>query len=40
MLAAERAVFIQHRDQRRIDDEVVRRIQRELDLEESMLRRE
>ncbi|MPZ85861.1 MAG: Na+/H+ antiporter [Actinophytocola sp.] len=40
MLAAERAVFVRHRDERRIDDEVFRRVQRELDLEESMLERE
>ena len=40
MLAAEREVFVRHRDERRIDDEVFRRIQRELDLEESMLDRE
>jgi len=40
MLAAERAVFVRHRDDRRIDDDVFRRVQRELDLEESMLDRE
>jgi hypothetical protein len=40
MLAAERAVFVRHRNERRIDDEVFRRIQHELDLEEVMLDRE
>jgi Na+/H+ antiporter len=40
LLAAEREVFLRHRDARRIDDEVFRRIQRELDLEEVMLTRE
>lgn len=40
MLAAEREVFVRYRDERRIDDEVFRRVQRELDLEESMLQRE
>lgn len=40
LLAAERAVFVRHRDQRRIDDEVFRRIQHELDLEEVLLDRE
>jgi CPA1 family monovalent cation:H+ antiporter len=39
MLAAERAVFVRHRNERRIDDEVFRRIQHELDLEEVMLDR-
>lgn len=40
MLNAEREVFVRYRDERRIDDEVFRRVQRELDLEESMLQRE
>jgi CPA1 family monovalent cation:H+ antiporter len=40
MLAAEREVFVRYRDERRIDDEVFRRVQRELDLEDSMLRRD
>jgi CPA1 family monovalent cation:H+ antiporter len=40
LLLAEREVFLRYRDQRRIDDEVFRRIQRELDLEEVMLERE
>lgn len=40
MLAAEREVFVRHRNDRRIDDEVFREVQRELDLEESMLDRE
>lgn len=40
MLHAERAVFVRYRDERRIDDEVFRRVQRELDLEESMLLRD
>jgi CPA1 family monovalent cation:H+ antiporter len=40
MLAAERAVFVRHRNERRIDDEVFRRIQHELDLDEVMLDRE
>lgn len=40
MLTAEREVFVRFRDERRIDDEVFRRVQRELDLEESMLHRE
>ena len=40
MLAAEREVFVRYRDERRIDDEVFRRIQTELDLEEVMLQRE
>jgi monovalent cation/hydrogen antiporter len=34
MLAAERAVFIQMRDERRIDDDVLTRVLHELDLEE------
>ena len=40
MLAAERAVFIRLRDERRIDDEVLRRVLHELDLEEVMLSRD
>jgi CPA1 family monovalent cation:H+ antiporter len=40
MLAAEREVFVRHRNERRIDDEVFRRIQHELDLEEVLLARE
>lgn len=40
MLAAEREVFIRMRDERRIDDEVLLRVMRELDLEEVMLSRE
>jgi Na+/H+ antiporter len=40
MLNAERGVFVRHRNERRIDDEVFRRIQHELDLEEAMLDRE
>jgi NhaP-type Na+/H+ or K+/H+ antiporter len=40
MLSAEREVFVRHRDERRIDDEVFRRIQHELDLEEASLDRE
>jgi monovalent cation/hydrogen antiporter len=40
MLAAERAVFVRLRDERRIDDEVLRRVMRELDLEEVMLSRD
>lgn len=40
MLNAEREVFLRHRNERRIDDEVFRRIQHELDLEEVMLDRE
>jgi Na+/H+ antiporter len=40
MLNAEREVFVRHRNERRIDDEVFRRIQHELDLEEVMLDRE
>jgi Na+/H+ antiporter len=40
MLAAEREVFITARDERQIDDEVFRRVQRELDLEEAALIRE
>ena len=40
MLAAEREVFVRFRDERRIDDEVLRRVMHELDLEELTLRRE
>jgi NhaP-type Na+/H+ or K+/H+ antiporter len=40
MLAAERAVFVRLRDERRIDDEVLRRVLHELDLEEVMLSRD
>jgi CPA1 family monovalent cation:H+ antiporter len=40
MLAAERAAFVRLRNERRIDDEVLRRILHELDLEELMLSRE
>ncbi|MGP4019858.1 Na+/H+ antiporter [Saccharopolyspora sp. 5N708] len=40
MLAAERAVFIQFRDNRRIDDEVLRRVMHQLDLEELWLSRD
>jgi Na+/H+ antiporter len=40
MLAAERAVFVQMRNAGRIDDEVLRRVQNELDLEEAMLARD
>jgi Na+/H+ antiporter len=40
MLAAERAVFIRFRDERRIDDDVLRRVLKELDLEEIMLSRD
>lgn len=40
MLDAERAVFVRFRDERRIDDEVLRRVLRELDLEEAALERE
>jgi NhaP-type Na+/H+ or K+/H+ antiporter len=40
MLDAERAVFVELRDAGRIDDEVLRRVQHELDLEEAMLARE
>ncbi len=39
MLAAEREVLVAHRDSGRIDDEVLRRMLRELDLEEAMLMR-
>jgi CPA1 family monovalent cation:H+ antiporter len=40
MLDAERAVFVELRDAGRIDDEVLRRVQHELDLEEAILSRE
>jgi monovalent cation/hydrogen antiporter len=40
MLLAERDVFRRARDSGRISDEVLRRVQRDLDLEESMLERE
>jgi CPA1 family monovalent cation:H+ antiporter len=40
MLDAERAVFIELRNTRRIDEAVLRRVQFELDLEEAMLARE
>ncbi|GAA0649191.1 Na+/H+ antiporter [Kutzneria viridogrisea] len=40
MLAAEREVFLAARNAREIDDEVFRRVQRELDLEEAALNRE
>lgn len=37
MLRAERAVFVRFRDEGRLDDEVLRRVQRDLDLEEAIL---
>jgi CPA1 family monovalent cation:H+ antiporter len=40
MLAAQREVFITARDRREIDDEVLRRVLRELDLEEAALYRD
>lgn len=40
MLATERSVFIELRDAGRIDDEVLRRVQEELDLEEAILARD
>jgi len=40
MLEAEREVFRQARDEGRIPEEVLRRAQRDLDLEESLLQRE
>jgi Na+/H+ antiporter len=40
MLTAERAVFVRFRDERRIDDDVLRRVLHELDLEEVMLSRD
>ena len=40
MLATERDTFVRLRDAGRLDDEVLRRVHRELDLEEAMLARE
>jgi monovalent cation/hydrogen antiporter len=40
MLAQERTAFVVRRDRGEIDDEVLRRVQRRLDLEEAMLARE
>ncbi|MEU5884053.1 Na+/H+ antiporter [Spirillospora sp. NPDC047279] len=40
MLAAERAVFIRMRDERRLDDEVLTRVLHDLDLEEAALTRD
>jgi Na+/H+ antiporter len=40
MLEAERAIFVEMRDAGRIDDEVLRRVQHELDLEEAILARD
>jgi Na+/H+ antiporter len=40
MVAAERETFVRFRDEGRIDDEVLRRVLRELDLEEAMLSRD
>ncbi|WP_449061772.1 hypothetical protein [Planomonospora algeriensis] len=40
MLAAEREVFVRFRDERRIDDEVLRRVMHELDFEEATLERD
>ncbi|GIH27374.1 Na+/H+ antiporter [Acrocarpospora phusangensis] len=40
MLAAERQVFIRLRDQRRIDDEVLRRVMADMDFEEATLERD
>ncbi|MBA3419759.1 MAG: hypothetical protein H0U09_13885 [Geodermatophilaceae bacterium] len=40
MLAVERTVFVELRDAGRIDDEVLRRVQEELDLEEAILARD
>jgi monovalent cation/hydrogen antiporter len=40
MLAAERETFVRYRDEGRIDDEVLRRVLRELDLEEALLSRD
>jgi CPA1 family monovalent cation:H+ antiporter len=40
MLDAERAVFVNMRDAGRIDDEVLRRVMNELDLEEALLSRD
>ncbi|MFE3449450.1 Na+/H+ antiporter [Nonomuraea sp. NPDC059194] len=39
MLDAERAVFVRLRDERRLDDEVLRRVTAELDFEEAILER-
>jgi CPA1 family monovalent cation:H+ antiporter len=40
MVAAEREAFVAARNDRKIDDEVLRRVMRELDLEEAMLQRD
>ena len=40
MVAAERETFVRYRDDGRIDDEVLRRVLHELDLEEAMLSRD
>jgi CPA1 family monovalent cation:H+ antiporter len=40
MVEAERDTFVKFRDDGRIDDEVLRRVMRELDLEEAMLSRD
>lgn len=40
MLARERDTFVAHRDAGDIDDEILRRVQRQLDLEEAMLARD
>jgi Na+/H+ antiporter len=40
MLDAERAIFVEMRDAGRIDDEVLRRVQQELDFEEALLARD
>ncbi|MDF5752373.1 Na+/H+ antiporter [Spongiactinospora sp. TRM90649] len=40
MLDAERQVFVRLRDERRIDDEVLRRVMQELDFEEAILERD
>lgn len=40
MLDAERAAFLRLRDEGRLDDEVMRRVHRDLDLEEALLARE
>jgi monovalent cation/hydrogen antiporter len=40
MVSAERDTFVRYRDEGRIDDEVLRRVLRELDLEEAMLSRD
>ncbi|MGI8694706.1 MAG: Na+/H+ antiporter [Geodermatophilaceae bacterium] len=40
MLAVERRIFVELRDTGRIDDEVLRRVQEELDLEEAILARD